>query len=303
MTLSLADRSAAAAAGPAPLDTDPAPDRIFLRDLVFEAEIGAFQQERGQSQRLRASLVADLVPAAGEPEGVQDDVDRVLSYDVLLQALEAELEGTRINLLETLAEGVAARVLATGGVARVAVRLEKLDRCPGALGVEIVRDRGTAPARPLDPPPARVVVIGRDAAVAPDLMARLGAGLDGQGAVLCVDASGTAEPDLPVPVRRRIDLLGFEQAAWRLAARDERLVVVGSRTELDWSLRHDRLAVWAPGKMVVDARDGAPADVHRLPALAAWLAARLGAHRLETLGTVRLQDAGGLSVSDLGLSV
>ena len=69
-------------------------------------------------------------------------------------------------------------------------------------------------------------------------------------------------PDLARPVtghqptQRRIDLLAIEQNAWILAARDPRCVVVATRTEIDWAMKHGQMVVWAPSKLVLDAVDG-----------------------------------------------
>ncbi|MGH1357118.1 MAG: dihydroneopterin aldolase, partial [Thalassovita sp.] len=45
---------------------------------VVEVEIGAFQQERGTTQRIRFNIVVEVQPLTGP---VDDDVDRILSYD------------------------------------------------------------------------------------------------------------------------------------------------------------------------------------------------------------------------------
>ncbi|MGB8621236.1 MAG: dihydroneopterin aldolase, partial [Paracoccaceae bacterium] len=113
-------------------------DRISLRDHVVEVEIGAFQAERGATQRVRFNVVVELRPS---PTPLDDDVDRVLSYDTITEAIALELSSERLNLLETLAERIAQRLLAEPQPMRVFVRIEKLDRGPGALGVEIVRSR------------------------------------------------------------------------------------------------------------------------------------------------------------------
>ena len=82
--------------------------------------------------------------------------------------------------------------------------------------------------------------------------------------------------------QRRVDLLAMEQNAWMLAARDPRCVVVATRTELDWSMKHDQISVWAPSKIVLDAVDGpateAPVD------LAAWFAGHIEASDLLLIG-------------------
>ena len=120
-------------------------DRISLRDHVVEVEIGAFQQERGHAPA--RALQRGGRGAARIPQPLQDDVDRILSYDRITEAIAAELAGERLNLLETLAERVAERILAEPQAMRAFVRIEKLDRGPGALGVEIVRSRAEVPVR------------------------------------------------------------------------------------------------------------------------------------------------------------
>ena len=113
-------------------------DRISLRDHIVEVEIGAFQAERGTTQRICFNVVVEVQPLTGP---IDDDVDRILSYDRVTEAIADALAEERLNLLETLAERVAERILVEPRAMRVFVRIEKLDRGPGALGVEIVRAR------------------------------------------------------------------------------------------------------------------------------------------------------------------
>ena len=261
--------------------TDPR-DRIALRDYPVEADIGAFQAERGQTQRLLFNVVVEVARPAAP---LEDDVDRILSYDRITEAIADELASERLNLLETLAERIAERILAAPRAMRVFVRVEKLDRGPGALGVEIVRSRAAAPLRHECPDGGNealhplVVYLDNAALAAPDLPRRLDA-LEARGAplVLCV---GLPERDddgaLPPAVQRRIDLLAIEQNAWRLAARDRRCLVVASRTEIDWAMRKGQIIVWAPSKLVLDTPDGPLARAADGAALALWLAELLAA--------------------------
>ncbi len=263
-------------------------DRISLRDHVVEVEIGAFQQERGTRQRIRFNVVVEVRP---HPAPIDDDVDRILSYDRITEAIAAELASERLNLLETLAERVAERILAEPQAMRVFVRIEKLDRGPGALGVEIVRSRAELPTRSVDAEGAEtalhpiVVFLDNDVIAAPDLATRLDALQEtGKPVILTVGL-----PDLPRPetghrpTQRRIDLLAIEQNAWVLASRDPRCVVVATRTEIDWAMKHGRMIVWAPSKLVLDAVDGPQS---REPVvLALWLAETLAAERLVLHGT------------------
>ena len=271
---------AKATAGDDPLD------RISLSDHERSVEIGAFQQERGKMQRVRFNVVVE-VRSAADPDA--DDVDRILSYDTIVEAIDHELQAERLNLLETLAARIAERILAHPLAARCFVRIEKLDRGPFALGVEIVR---TAPERPRlsllkDGAPHPLVVYLSNTAIARDDFSALLDRLETQGApvILCV-----GRPDGPVPEarhampQRRIDLLAIEQNAWILASRDDRCVVVDSRTELDWAMKHGRISVWAPSKLVLDSVDGPQTSARSGEALALWLAESFEAQGMLFLG-------------------
>jgi len=259
-------------------------DRISLRDHITEVEIGAFQIERGLTQRLSFDVVVE-VRAATAP--LDDDVDRILSYDSLTEAIAFELAAERLNLLETLAERVAERILHEPRAIRVFVRIQKLDRGPGALGVEIVRSRvGDLPTVAEEVPVHPLIIFMQNAAIE-------AAGLSGwidrlkeQDApvILCVGLPDIASPQTGHgPTQRRIDLLRIEQNAWLLASRDPRCVVVDSRTELDWAMRQGKLSVWAPSRIVLDAHDGPQNDADGL-ALAEWLGDLLEAARLVVVG-------------------
>jgi len=254
-------------------------DRISLRDHLVEADIGAFQQERGQKQRLRFNVVVEVRPVS---EPLDDDVDRILSYDRITEAIAAELAAERLNLLETLAERVADRILAEPAAMRAFIRIEKLDVGPYALGVEIMRARAERPVERSDldgQAAVHPVVAHLDAGTiaAPDLAARLDA-LErrGQALVLTVGLPDLARPMTGHrPTQRRIDLLALEQSAWALAARDDRCVVVATRTELDWAIKRGQTVVWAPSKLVLDAVDGPQGTAPE--ALSLWLAEMLSA--------------------------
>ena len=266
-------------------------DRISLRDHMVEVDIGAFQKERGHTQRILFNIVVEVRPA---PQPLNDDVDRILSYDRLTEAIATELAAERLNLLETLAERVAERILAEPQAMRAFVRIEKLDVGPYKLGVEIVRSRAEAALK----------VVGQDgleAAVHPLVIfldnaslasADLSAKLDAWSATGLPVILTLGLPDLPrpqtghKPTQRRVDLLAIEQNAWGLAARDPRCVVMQTRTEIDWAVKRRQMMVWAPSKMVLDATDGPQA--RDAVGLALWLAETMAADRLIVHGPVTL---------------
>ncbi|MFW8634515.1 dihydroneopterin aldolase [Cribrihabitans pelagius] len=269
----------AATAGPGPLD------RISLRDHTVEVEIGAFQAERGTTQRICFNVVVEIAPL---PKDLDDDVDRILSYDKVSEAIAYELSAERLNLLETLAERVAERILLEPQAVRAFVRIEKLDRGPGALGVEIVRskDQVSPGAENGERPHPRLMYLSNEAIDS----ACLAGWIDQMECrkrplILCVGTHPLAVPSTGHKwTQRRIDLLAIEQNAWRLAAKDDRCVVVSTRTELDWAMKNRQICVWAPSKIVLDAVEGPSAPPSNSIALAAWFAATFEAGEMVVIG-------------------
>ena len=220
-------------------------DRLILRDYTRHGEIGAFTGEYGAEQGLRFNIVAEVTVAA-DPH---DDVDSVLSYDTLTQAIDDQLAQERLHLLETLAERICAQILDCPQVARVFIRIEKLDRIDGALGIEIVRTRADnlhhGGVKKWDAPvvfiPCVVAESGDIGGLVKDLLTRY------KGAIICMEAVGE------VPQNTRIHLLAMEQNAWLVAQYNPHLVVLSSRTEIDSAVRANTPALWAPAKIWTDA--------------------------------------------------
>ena len=122
-------------------DAAKAFDRIFVRDLVLDVEIGVYTNEKGVTQRVRFSVDVDLKPATG---ALEDDIGRAFDYDTIIKGIKSIVARGHINLVETLAEEVARQCLIHPRAASVTVRIEKLDKEPGAVGVEIMRSKARA---------------------------------------------------------------------------------------------------------------------------------------------------------------
>lgn len=118
---------------------------VFLHDLLLPARIGVYAGEHGKSQRIRVNV--DLAvddPEAGKPGGVGSDaLDRVVDYSRIADAVRAIVAAQHVQLVETLAERLAAACLDDARVKVARVRVEKLDiMADGATaGVEVERRR------------------------------------------------------------------------------------------------------------------------------------------------------------------
>ena len=265
-------------------------DRISLRDHIVDVEIGAFQSERGNKQRVCFNIVVEVKPFQNK---LEDDVDRILSYDKVTEAITTELSVERLNLLETLADRIADRILSEPQAIRVFVRIEKLDRGPGALGVEIVRSNEMKQVRPMALEDIRlncpkIIVLSNKAFESVELkncideLERLG-----RSAIFCVGLpSENYSKVTQKQVQRRIDLLAIEQNAWKLAAYDKRCVVVETKTELDWAIKNGQISVWAPAKMFLDAKNLPNFDLQNPLPLSEWLANEFGTQYVTWIGDI-----------------
>ena len=266
--------------------SDPSLDRISIRDYIKEVEIGAFQVERDLTQRVKFNVVVEVAPSSSSSS---DDVDDILSYDMIIEAIDDQLNFERLNLLETLAERVSDQILSHNQAIRVFTRIEKLDRIPGSLGVEIVRDRKNSIeekaiensySEPL------VVYISNEIIQSNELNKWLDVIVkNDKPAILCVEALESKDQlSLELNSLHRIELLSIEQSAWRLAGMDSRCVVVDTRTELDWSLKNNELSVWAPSKMILDSVNKPSLNSGPLD-LAIWLAGELSVDSIYCIGS------------------
>jgi dihydroneopterin aldolase len=117
--------------------------RVLVRELVLLASIGIYEHERARPQRVRISVELDV---ADPGSFARDDFAQVLNYEFVVSGIKRILAAGHIDLVETLAERVAAMCLDDPRAVRATITVEKLDVFPesGGVGVSIVRRRGLA---------------------------------------------------------------------------------------------------------------------------------------------------------------
>ena len=114
--------------------------KVFVKGLALDAEIGAYEHERGRAQRLRIDIEIEVVEPS-DPTG--DRLEDVVCYNRLTQGIKAIIAEGHIKLIETLAERIADLAIAHPMVLAARIRIEK----PGAIreaeaaGVEILRTK------------------------------------------------------------------------------------------------------------------------------------------------------------------
>jgi dihydroneopterin aldolase len=111
--------------------------RIFLREVLLDANIGIHDFERSGSQRLVINVDVFVPLAVSTPR--HDRIGEVLDYDFVRATIRRRIEQGHINLQETLIDDIARALLAHPGVAAVRVASEKPDVYEDveAVGVEV----------------------------------------------------------------------------------------------------------------------------------------------------------------------
>ncbi len=121
----------------------PRSRRVFVRDLVLPCLIGVHRHEQDGRQRVRINLDLEVIESDGP---IQDRLANVMCYEALVADVRDLVGAGHVNLVETLAERIAAVCLANADVRAARVRVEKLDVFADAasVGVEIERYRPTS---------------------------------------------------------------------------------------------------------------------------------------------------------------
>lgn len=101
-------------------------DHILVPELRLQAHVGVGEEERARPQDLviDVELGLDLAPA-----GVSDDLAATVDYEAVCALTDEVVRSRPFQLVETVAEEIAAAVLERFEVAETVVRVRK----PGAL--------------------------------------------------------------------------------------------------------------------------------------------------------------------------
>jgi dihydroneopterin aldolase len=118
-------------------------DIVYIRGLEVKTVIGVYDWERKIRQPVSIDLdmARDTTAAAAT-----DDVVHVLDYKVVCDRVTAFIEASELQLIETMAEQIAALVRLEFGVPWVRVRVGKPAAITGARDVGIIIERGIKPS-------------------------------------------------------------------------------------------------------------------------------------------------------------
>jgi dihydroneopterin aldolase len=117
--------------------------QVRVRDLLLPCSIGIYDHEKQHQQRVRINVALDVIDPGSF---ASEDFSKVLNYETIVGGVRAIIAAGHIELVETLAERVAALCLQDPRAVRVNVAVEKLDAyCEAeSVGVSILRERTRA---------------------------------------------------------------------------------------------------------------------------------------------------------------
>lgn len=117
----------------------PQPDIVYIRDLQVSTIIGIFEWERQIKQIVSIDLemATDISKAAAS-----DRIDDALNYKSIGKRITSFVEESDFQLVETLAENIAAIVHDEFGVKWLRLRLSKPGALRGSADVGLVIERG-----------------------------------------------------------------------------------------------------------------------------------------------------------------
>ncbi len=114
-------------------------DIVFLHEMKVDTVIGIWEWER----KIRQTVVIDLEMAADiRKAAASDSIDDALNYKLVAKRLQKFVGDSEFQLVETLAEKIAAIVMDEFGVSWVRVKLNKPGAIRGARDVGVVIERG-----------------------------------------------------------------------------------------------------------------------------------------------------------------
>lgn len=117
-------------------------DIIYIRELEIETTIGIFDWEKG----VRQTVCLDLeFSSDNRRAAASDKIEDALDYKRICKRIIGFVEGSRFELVETLAEEIVRVVQEEFGIGWVRLRLGKPGALRGSRDVGVVIERGHGP--------------------------------------------------------------------------------------------------------------------------------------------------------------
>lgn len=113
---------------------------IFIEELEVHASVGIYEHEKRHTQKLILSLDIGYLK---DTTFHSDDINDTINYEEIIKIINTTIEKQHYNLIETLAESIAANILLMTNIHTLTIDIRKPSvlgsKSKGMLGIRIKR--------------------------------------------------------------------------------------------------------------------------------------------------------------------
>ena len=114
--------------------------KILIKDLILDLKLGYYDSEREKPQKIKFSLEIDYE----DKKPTNDkDIKSIVNYGTIVKLITKLVEKKHYNFLETLAEAVFDELFKDKRIAKIMLKIEKLEilkEC-SSVGIQITKKR------------------------------------------------------------------------------------------------------------------------------------------------------------------
>ena len=114
--------------------------KILINELILDLKLGYYDSEKEKSQKVKISLEIDYVDKKPSSD---KDIKSIVNYGTIVKLITKLVKKKHYNFLETLAEAVFDELFKDKRIAKIMLKIEKLEilkQC-SSVGIQITKKR------------------------------------------------------------------------------------------------------------------------------------------------------------------
>ena len=114
--------------------------KILINDLILDLKLGYYDFEKEKSQKIKFSLEIDY---DDKKPSSDKDIKSIVNYGTIVKLISKLVKKKHYNFLETLAEAVFDELFKDKRIAKIMLKIEKLEilkQC-SSVGIQITKKR------------------------------------------------------------------------------------------------------------------------------------------------------------------
>ena len=114
--------------------------KILINELILDLKLGYYDTEKEKSQRVKFSLEIDY---EDKKPSSDKDIKSIVNYGTIVKLITKLVKKKHYNFLETLAEAVFDELFKDKRIAKIMLKIEKLEilkQC-SSVGIQITKKR------------------------------------------------------------------------------------------------------------------------------------------------------------------